>query len=81
MNIGFCLSAYQKENMTSEVKNMITVAICDDSKATVEAMKASLEEYAKERDGDLRIFTFYSGDELVENHSCNYELFRQDKIF
>ena len=81
MNIGFCLSAYQKENMTSEVKNMITVAICNDSKAMVEAMKASLKEYAKERDGDLRIFTFYSGDELVENHSCNYELFRQDKIF
>lgn len=74
MNIGFCLSAYQKENMTSEVKNMITVAICDDSKATVEAMKTSLEEYAKERDSDLRIFTFYSGDELVENYSCNYDI-------
>lgn len=60
--------------MAVEVKNMITVAICDDSKAMVEAVKVSLEEYAKERDRDLRIFTFYSGDELVENYSCNYDI-------
>ena len=51
--------------MAVEVKNMITVAICDDSKAMVEAVKLSLEEYAKERDRELRIFTYYSGDELV----------------
>lgn len=60
--------------MTVEVKNMITVAICDDSKAMVEAMKVSLEEYAIERERDLRICTFYSGDELVENYSCNYDI-------
>ena len=53
---------------------MITVAVCDDSKTMVEAMKASLEEYANERNKDLRIFTFYSGEELVEKYSCNYDI-------
>ena len=53
---------------------MITVAICDDSEAMVETMKVSLEEYAKEKERELRIFTFYSGEELVENYSCNYDI-------
>ena len=39
-----------KQNIWYRGENIISVAICDDSKAIVEAMKASLEEYAKERD-------------------------------
>ncbi|MBN2920367.1 response regulator transcription factor [[Ruminococcus] gnavus] len=53
---------------------MITVAVCDDSKPMVEAMREKLEEYGKETAHELRIFTFSSGEEFLENYSCKYDI-------
>lgn len=53
---------------------MITVAVCDDSKSMVEAMRENLEEYGKETAHELRIFTFSSGEELLENYNCKYDI-------
>lgn len=53
---------------------MITVAVCDDSKAMVESMKSCLEEYGKEIKHELRIFCFDSGGALLDNYSCKYDI-------
>lgn len=53
---------------------MITVAVCDDSMAIVKAMQEHLKEYGKETNHELRIFTFTSGEELLENYSCKYDI-------
>ena len=53
---------------------MITVAVCDDSMAMVKSMKENLEEYGKENNHELRIFNFVSGEELLENYSCKYDI-------
>lgn len=53
---------------------MITVAVCDDSKAMVESMKSCLEEYGKGIKHELRIFCFDSGEALLDNYSCKYDI-------
>ena len=48
---------------------MITVAICDDSKPMLESMKACLEEYGNTINHELHIFSFESGEELLNNYA------------
>lgn len=53
---------------------MITVAICDDSKPMLESMKACLEEYGNTINHELHIFSFESGEELLNNYNCRYDI-------
>lgn len=53
---------------------MITVAICDDSKPMLESMKTCLEEYGNTINHELHIFSFESGEELLNNYNCRYDI-------
>lgn len=53
---------------------MITVAICDDSISMVNSLKGNIEEYAEKRKEEIRVFTFYSGIELLENYNGKYDI-------
>lgn len=53
---------------------MITVAVCDDSKVLVESMETYLKEYGEEMREELKILTFYSGAELLENYNGTYDI-------
>lgn len=53
---------------------MFTVAVCDDSKLMLESMKAGLEEYAKEKKEEVRVFLFHNGSELLEGYRAKYDI-------
>lgn len=53
---------------------MITIAVCDDSKNMVDAMKAYLDEYREKTEKELCVFTFLSGEELLNNYNCKYDI-------
>uniref|UniRef100_UPI004055EA10 LytR/AlgR family response regulator transcription factor n=1 Tax=Agathobacter sp. TaxID=2021311 RepID=UPI004055EA10 len=53
---------------------MITIALCDDSKTMIENLKLFLEEYGRESGKELHIFTFYSGEELLQNFNGKYDI-------
>ncbi|MDT4377037.1 LytTR family DNA-binding domain-containing protein [Blautia coccoides] len=53
---------------------MITIAVCDDSKKMVINMENSLKDYAADTGRELRVFTFYNGEELLSNYHCKYDI-------
>lgn len=53
---------------------MITIALCDDSEIMVENLKLFLEEYERESGKEFHIFTFYNGEELLQNFSGKYDI-------
>lgn len=53
---------------------MITIAVCDDSKKMVESMEKNLKDYATDAGRELRIFTFYSGEELLSKYNCTFDI-------
>lgn len=53
---------------------MITIAVCDDSKNMVDAMKTYLDEYREKTGKELCVFTFLSGEELLNNYNCKYDI-------
>ena len=53
---------------------MITVAICDDSSSMINSLKANIEEYAEGRKEEIRVFSFHSGIELLENYNGKYDI-------
>ena len=48
---------------------MITIAVCDDSKKMVINMENSLKDYAADTGRELRVFTFYNGEELPVSYT------------
>lgn len=53
---------------------MITIAVCDDSKNMVGNMKKIMEEYREATGVELRVFTFYSGEELLAEYNCKFDI-------
>lgn len=53
---------------------MVAVAVCDDSGKTVDSIKENIEEYGKAIQKDIRVFSFYSGEELLESYKCNIDI-------
>lgn len=53
---------------------MITVGICDDSEKMIESLKTSLEEYGYDSGEELGIFTYLSGESLLENYNSKYDI-------
>lgn len=53
---------------------MIAVAVCDDSGKTVDSIKENIEEYGKAIQKDIRVFSYYSGEELLESYKCNIDI-------
>lgn len=53
---------------------MITVAVCDDSRSMVGNMKKIMEEYGQATGVELRVFTFYSGQELLADYQCRFDI-------
>lgn len=53
---------------------MITIAVCDDAKNMVENMAKNLEEYRLETGKELRVFTYYNGEELLANYNYKVDI-------
>lgn len=53
---------------------MITIAICDDSESVVHQLNSSIQRYAEETEQEITIHKFYSGVELLDKYSENYDI-------
>lgn len=53
---------------------MITVAVCDDSKKMVDSVVGSLERYAEENNVELKIVSFFSGIDFLEQFDGTYDI-------
>ena len=53
---------------------MITIAICDDSESVVNQLSGSIQRYAEETKQEIVIHKFYSGVELLDKYSENYDI-------
>lgn len=48
---------------------MISIAVYDDRKSTVDSMEGLLDKYSVECKEEIRVFKFYTGNSLLENYS------------
>lgn len=53
---------------------MVAVAVCDDSRKTVDSIKENIEEFGKAIQKDIRVFSYYSGEELLGSYKCNIDI-------
>lgn len=53
---------------------MISVAVCDDAKTLVESMEKMLLQYSQQICEEVRVFKYYSGNDLLEDYNGNYDI-------
>lgn len=53
---------------------MVAVAVCDDSKKTVDSIKENIEAYGRNSQKEIRVFSYYSGEELLDSYKCNIDI-------
>lgn len=53
---------------------MVAVAVCDDSKKTVDSIKENIEAYGRDSQKEIRVFPYYSGEELLDSYKCNIDI-------
>lgn len=53
---------------------MVAVAVCDDSKKTVDSIKENIEAYGRDSQKEIRVFSYYSGEELLDSYKCNIDI-------
>lgn len=53
---------------------MISVAVCDDTQIIVDSMEKMLLQYSEEASEEVRVFKYYSGNDLIRNYCGNHDI-------